>query len=82
MSRKPERPRTRLLAVWAILCPVALGLAGCAKRHSDDRVHIVYWEKWSGAEAAAMDAAAAFIKSSEIIRMIGPYGEELEIHNE
>jgi len=47
--------RTALAGVWStsfsLLCLFIL--TGCS-RSNDGRVRIVYWEKWSGAEAAAM----------------------------
>lgn len=36
------------------LLPIFLLALGCHTRPPDDRVHITYWEKWTGAEGAAM----------------------------
>jgi multiple sugar transport system substrate-binding protein len=55
----------RSLVLWAVLCCVSLGLAGCAKEHGDRRVHVVYWEKWTGAEAAAMQATVDAFNASQ-----------------
>jgi multiple sugar transport system substrate-binding protein len=37
-------------------CGVALLAGGCGQSQTGGRVHIVYWEKWTGAEATAMQA--------------------------
>ncbi len=45
---------------------LALLLAGCNR--SDTKIHITYWEKWSGAEAAAMEQVVdQFNRSQEKI---------------
>jgi ABC-type glycerol-3-phosphate transport system substrate-binding protein len=50
-----------LTAVTAIV-GLALTLAGCAR--SDGKVHVTYWEKWTGAEAEAMQTVVdAFNRS-------------------
>ncbi|MDW8345171.1 MAG: ABC transporter substrate-binding protein [Verrucomicrobiae bacterium] len=50
---------------WAWL---SLLLIGCDRTPPDHKVHITYWEKWSGAEAAAMQAVVdAFNRSQDRI---------------
>ncbi len=47
---------------------VMIAAPGCAPREDDGRVHIVYWEKWSGAEADAMQRTVdAFNRSQDRI---------------
>jgi ABC-type glycerol-3-phosphate transport system substrate-binding protein len=43
---------------------VALLLAGCAKP-SDGKIHLSYWEKWSGAEEDSMERAIAQFNRSQ-----------------
>ncbi len=52
--------RTALLCLALVVCLVA----GCSQS-SDGRVHITYWEKWSGAEAAAMQAVVDQFNQSQ-----------------
>jgi ABC-type glycerol-3-phosphate transport system substrate-binding protein len=44
------------VGIRKILCLFVGGLClvGCQEKPSDDKVHITYWEKWSGFEAEAM----------------------------
>jgi ABC-type glycerol-3-phosphate transport system substrate-binding protein len=44
------------VGIRKILCLFvgSLWLVGCQEKASDGRVHITYWEKWSGFEAEAM----------------------------
>lgn len=57
--------RSHFLATAALV--ILLG-GGCSQGPSDDRVHITYWEKWTGAEAAAMQQTVdAFNASQEKI---------------
>jgi ABC-type glycerol-3-phosphate transport system substrate-binding protein len=41
------------------------GLVACRGAHGDDKVHVVYWEKWSGAEAAAMQTTVDAFNASQ-----------------
>ena len=53
----PSPPRRFFLRLaWRCLLPVALFLAGCEQpaAKSDGRVHVAYWEKWTGAEEVAL----------------------------
>lgn len=45
----------RMLTMAALAALVVL-VSSCRDDSPDGRVHIVYWEKWTGAEAAAMQA--------------------------
>lgn len=59
--------RLRRLGSAVLLLAAAL-LPGCAPRHDDGRVHLVYWEKWNGAEADAMQQVVdAFNRSQDRI---------------
>ena len=50
------------------LLPLLLMAGGCAQRAADGRIHITYWEKWSGFEAEAMRAVVdAFNRSQDRI---------------
>jgi len=54
-------------------------LPGCAPRASDGRVHIVYWEKWTGSEADAMQQVVdAFNRSQDriFVEFLGVSGIE------
>jgi ABC-type glycerol-3-phosphate transport system substrate-binding protein len=57
---------SRLRALLARAASVA-AFAGsaCGQPHTDGRVHIVYWEKWTGAEAAAMQATVDAFNASQ-----------------
>lgn len=44
---------------------LAVLLVGCGQRREDGRVHIVYWEKWTGSEAAAMQATVDAFNASQ-----------------
>ncbi|MBE2212870.1 MAG: ABC transporter substrate-binding protein [Opitutaceae bacterium] len=60
-------PLLRRLAAGALALAAAL-LPGCGPRHGDGRVHIVYWEKWNGSEAEAMQQVVdAFNRSQDRI---------------
>jgi ABC-type glycerol-3-phosphate transport system substrate-binding protein len=48
-----------------ILGWMSLGLGGCGQHARDDRVHVVYWEKWSGAEATAMQQTVDAFNASQ-----------------
>jgi multiple sugar transport system substrate-binding protein len=50
----PVSRRVIAMAGVAIVCCLPQG--GCNRAADDGRVHIVYWEKWTGAEAEAMQA--------------------------
>ncbi|MGH8020985.1 MAG: ABC transporter substrate-binding protein [Opitutaceae bacterium] len=53
-------------ALALLLCFAALALlAGCARQKNSDRVHIVHWEKWTGAEGAAMKATVGAFNASQ-----------------
>ncbi len=43
----------------------ALMLTGCGVRSPDGRVHVTYWEKWTGAEAAAMQRTVDAFNASQ-----------------
>ena len=56
-----ERPWQRVvLWLWFLVL-----LCGCGKARHDGRVHIVYWEKWTGAEARAMQATVDAFNASQ-----------------
>jgi len=42
-----------------------IALAACGERRDDGRIHIVYWEKWSGAEATAMQTTVDAFNASQ-----------------
>lgn len=61
-------PTARHLFFWhriAIIVFVLPLLAGCSKREDDGRIHIVYWEKWTGVEAAALQATIDIFNDSQ-----------------
>lgn len=69
-SMASPRPSTSFprLPLVALLAAAAFGLAGCGTRADDGRIHIRYWEKWSGAEADAMQKTVdAFNRSQDRI---------------
>jgi len=43
----------------ALLCYFSPCLCACLEPRDDGKVHVVYWEKWTGAEATAMSATVA-----------------------
>src|SRR4051812_7736169 len=47
---------------WVLL--LVLLFAGCGP-HRDGKVHVTYWEKWTGAEAAAMQAVVDQFNQSQ-----------------
>jgi ABC-type glycerol-3-phosphate transport system substrate-binding protein len=56
----------RRLILTGICCLLGLiALAGCKRRADDERVHITYWEKWTGAEAAAIQAVVDEFNASQ-----------------
>lgn len=61
----------RTLAKLLVFGPgtiAAVLLGGCERPPVDGRIHITYWEKWTGAEAAAMQASVdAFNQSQDRI---------------
>lgn len=48
----------------AVLLTATL-LAGCTRDASDERVRVTYWEKWTGAEAAAMQTTVDAFNASQ-----------------
>lgn len=52
-------------ALAGISVVLVLGLAGCRRGPADGRVHITYWEKWTGAEAAAMQTTVDAFNASQ-----------------
>ncbi len=49
-----------------ILCALGLiALSACTRRSGDGRVQITYWEKWTGAEAEAMQAVVDEFNASQ-----------------
>lgn len=62
----PARPRRPGFAVFAAAV-TGLGLlaGGCERASQDGRIHITYWEKWTGAEAAAMQATVDAFNASQ-----------------
>jgi multiple sugar transport system substrate-binding protein len=50
--------------VYVFLTGLA-ALAGCSHRSPERRVHVVYWEKWTGAEAASMQATVDAFNASQ-----------------
>jgi ABC-type glycerol-3-phosphate transport system substrate-binding protein len=61
-------PRIWLVGAVATLC--ALAVLACSRPKRDGPVRLTYWEKWTGAEAAAMQAAVdAFNASQTRIRV-------------
>lgn len=70
LSGTNSRANHHLVVALVMSCAVCLGLPACGKAGDDGRVHVVYWEKWSGAEAAAMQASVdAFNASQERIHV-------------
>jgi len=65
MADIPGRRWIRPLGQWALGCLACVGLSACTDRPADGRVHIVYWEKWSGAEAVAMQATVDAFNASQ-----------------
>jgi multiple sugar transport system substrate-binding protein len=62
--------KLRVLAVrWSRLIACSLVVVGCQKK-SDNKVHITYWEMWTGVEAEAMQTAVdAFNRSQDRIEV-------------
>ena len=54
----PPRPPSSSwrIAAWLLGAAMALGCGGCSRgAHPDDgKIHVVYWEKWSGPEARSL----------------------------
>jgi ABC-type glycerol-3-phosphate transport system substrate-binding protein len=62
----PRARRFRAGALALVLGVIAtLFSGGCDKKSGDGRVHIVYWEKWTGAEAAAMQTTVDAFNASQ-----------------
>jgi ABC-type glycerol-3-phosphate transport system substrate-binding protein len=56
-------------ARWFSLIACSMALVGCDKK-TDDKVHITYWEKWTGVEGEAMQATVdAFNRSQDKIEV-------------
>lgn len=63
-----SRPTLARRALVLAAAGAALALPACAPHDDDGRIHIVYWEKWSGAEADAMQRTVdAFNRSQDRI---------------
>ena len=49
----------------ALLVLLSLVLMGCSRHRADGRVRVIYWEKWSGAEASAMQQPVDAFNASQ-----------------
>ena len=74
MQRRPSRAfdtraartlLTPIVAVVVLLSSTAHARDSGAARHSDGRVHVSYWEKWTGMEKAAMEAVVQDFNRSQ-----------------
>ncbi len=50
---------------FAALSAAVLTLGACSNTPDDGKVHVVYWEKWTGAEAAAMQTTVDAFNASQ-----------------
>ncbi len=67
MSKAGQSRRRRLVLTGASLALGLIALAGrgCGDRSGGERVRITYWEKWTGAESAAMQAVVDEFNASQ-----------------
>ncbi len=71
MARRTTPIQIGIARACALLAICTAGLlGGCTRAPADGKVRITYWEKWTGAEAAALQATVdAFNRSQERIHV-------------